>query len=64
MQLKINFVQYSPVLYLEIIKELVEKRKYRSQTDFVNEAIKEKLEREGVDLEPKKNHGAYKDWCE
>jgi Arc/MetJ-type ribon-helix-helix transcriptional regulator len=52
------------VLYLEIIKELVEKRKYRSQTDFVNEAIKEKLEREGVDLEPKKNHGAYKDWCE
>jgi Arc/MetJ-type ribon-helix-helix transcriptional regulator len=52
------------VLYLEIIKELVEKRKYRSQTDFINEAIKEKLEREGVDLEPKKNHGAYEDWCE
>ena len=61
MEIKENFLQYTPVLYLELIKELVEKRKYRSRTDFVNEAIKNQLAKEGVSVDPKENL-ELKDW--
>ena len=60
-EIKENFLQYTPVLYLELIKELVEKRKYRSRTDFVNEAIKNQLAKEGVSVDPKENL-ELKDW--
>ena len=62
MEIKDNFLQYSPVLYLELIKELVEKRKYRSRTDFVNEAIKNQLKKEGIEVAPKENAGTFSDW--
>lgn len=62
MEIKENFLQYSPILYLELIKELVEKRKYRSRADFVNEAIKSQLIKEGIDIKPKENVGTFGNW--
>ena len=52
-----------PVLHIEIIGGFVDQRKYRSKTDFINEAIKEKLGKDGVDLTPR---GPLKleDWWE
>lgn len=41
------------LLFLEIIDDFVDKRKYRNRTDFINEAIKEKLEKEFGSLEAK-----------
>lgn len=62
MEIKENFLQYSPILYLVIIADLVKARKYRNRTDFVNEAIKEKLEKEGIDLEPHERSVFEPDW--
>ena len=53
MEIKQNFLQYSPVLYLEIISDLVRSRTYRNRTDFVNEAIKNQLLKDGIDLTPR-----------
>ncbi len=44
-----------PVLYWESICELVDDRKYRNMTDFISEAVRDKLKDETVDLEPKEN---------
>ncbi len=52
----------TPVLYTEIIKDLVEQRKYRNLTDFVNEAIKEKLQKDNINLEPVKELIEGVDW--
>lgn len=41
-----------PVLYEAIIDDFVDNRKYRNRTDFINEAIREKLEKEYGSLEP------------
>ena len=40
-----------PVLYWEAISTLVDDRRFRNFTDFADEAVKEKLLREGVQLE-------------
>lgn len=42
----------TPVLYTAIIDDFVDNRKYRNRTDFINEAIKQKLEKEFGSLEP------------
>jgi len=51
-----------PILYWESICDLVENRKYKSMTDFIQEAVKEKLQGDGVDLEPKKKLVYGEDW--
>ena len=43
------------LLFLEIIDDFVDNRKYKDRTGFINEAIKEKLEKEFGSLEPKEN---------
>lgn len=43
------------VLYLAIIDNFIDDRRYRNRTDFINEAIREKLEKEYGSLEPKEN---------
>ena len=50
-----------PVLYEAIIDDFVDERKYRSRTDFIQEAIKEKLEKEFGSLKPQKQL-KLKDW--
>jgi metal-responsive CopG/Arc/MetJ family transcriptional regulator len=50
------------LLFLEIIDEFVDKRKYHDRTDFINEAIKEKLEKEFGSLEPKEILIYGKNW--
>ena len=52
-----------PVLFLAIIDDFVDERKYRSRTDFINEAIKEKLEKEYGSLEPVEER-KLSDWWE
>lgn len=42
-----------PVLYTAIIDDFVDEKKYHDRTIFINEAIKEKLEKEFGSLEPK-----------
>ena len=42
----------TPVLYEAIIDDFVDDRKYHNRTDFINEAIKEKLEKEYGNLDP------------
>lgn len=49
------------ILYLDIIDDFVDKRKYKNRTDFINEAIKEKLEKEYGSLTPKENQ-KFEDW--
>ena len=51
------------LLFLEIIDGLVDERKYRNRTDFVNEAIKEKILSEGIGLEPKEKL-KLEEWCD
>lgn len=53
MILKDKILLYTPVLYKYVIDDLVDNRKYRNRTDFINEAIREKIESEGIDLTPK-----------
>jgi len=53
------------LLFLEIIDDFIDKRKYRDRTDFINEAIKEKLEKlekEFGSLEAKENKVYGKNW--
>ena len=50
------------LLFLEIIDDLVDKRKYKNRTDFINEAIKEKFKKEKIDLEPKAKMVYGVDW--
>jgi len=42
-----------PLLFTAIIDGFVDDRKYRNRTDFINEAVKEKLEKEYGSLEPR-----------
>lgn len=52
-----------PVLYVAIIDyDYVEDGKCRNRTAFIEQAIKEKLLREGIDLEPKSNLELEPDW--
>ena len=51
-----------PILHTAIIDfDLVDEGKYKSRTAFIIEAIKEKLEKEGIDLNPKEIL-ELKDW--
>lgn len=49
------------ILLLDIIDDFVDNRKYRDRTDFINEAIKEKLKKEYGSLEPIEQKD-FKDW--
>ena len=51
-----------PVLCKAIIDyDLVDEGKYKNRTAFIEQAIKEKLKREGIDLNPKTTI-ELKDW--
>lgn len=52
-----------PILYEAIIDDFVDDRKYHNRTDFINEAIKEKLEKEYGSLEPSEKL-KLEDWWE
>lgn len=52
MVIKENILIYSPVLFVDIMDELIEKRKYKNRSDFANEAFKRMLETEGINLTP------------
>lgn len=52
----------SPLLYHEIIEDLVDELKYRDTTDFINKAIKRQFEAEGISLEPKEKQIHGKTW--
>lgn len=55
MIIKEKYLMNSPVLYRAIIKDLVEEGKYPDIIYFINEAIKEKIIKEGIDMRPKTN---------
>lgn len=50
------------LLFLDIIDDFVDDRKYRNRTDFINEAIKQKLEKEFGSLEAKAIKIYGKNW--
>ncbi len=51
-----------PVLYVAVIDyDLVDEGKHKNRTAFIEQAIKEKLEKEGIDLNPKTTI-ELKDW--
>jgi len=52
-----------PVLYVAVIDfDLVDEGKFKSRTSFIEQAIREKLNRDGIDLVPKGNQELKPDW--
>ncbi len=52
-----------PVLYIAIIDyDFVEEGKHKNRTAFIEQALKEKFEREGIDLKPREIKVLEKDW--
>lgn len=52
MVIKQNILIYAPVLFIDIMDSLIENRRYKNRSDFVNEAIKRLLEFEKINLDP------------
>jgi len=49
----INIPLRTETLFIDIIDDLVDNKKYKNRTDFINKAIEEKIKNEGISLEPR-----------